>query len=291
MTGKKKNKKIHFLITLAIFIAVAFALVLFWAYSGNISPAKRKLFKLVPLPAAIVNYHFIPMQDYLDRSDSAKIILTSEKQNFALKDLQKTIFLQILSEEKTIQTAKKFGVFASKQEIDSEYINITKQSETENQNFGNLLKTYGLNENMYKNFVIKPKIVETNLQIWFNNQSGLNPETYGLAKNLTEKIKNGENFGELAKNFTSDTNGKSTGGDLGFVDTAEILPELKDAVTSMQKGETKTVASRFGLHILLLEERNNNKEHLRQIFLKTSDFNKWLNTQKNNISEIDLLRI
>lgn len=62
-------------------------------------------------------------------------------------------------------------------------------------------------------------------------------------------------FEDLAKKQSKDSSAKS-GGDLGWMSPASLVPEFAEAMTRLKKGEyTKTpVKTRFGWHVIKLEE-------------------------------------
>ena len=54
---------------------------------------------------------------------------------------------------------------------------------------------------------------------------------------LRERIRAGEDFGELAKAWSDDDSTKAKGGDLGFLDVQDVSPELKQAIAALKLGE------------------------------------------------------
>jgi len=78
-----------------------------------------------------------------------------------------------------------------------------------------------------------------------------------LAKDLVAKLggKKPAKFDDLAKTNSKDSSAKS-GGDLGWMAPANLVPEFAEAMTKLKAGEyTKApVKSRFGWHIIKLEE-------------------------------------
>ncbi len=75
------------------------------------------------------------------------------------------------------------------------------------------------------------------------------------AKQIKEKIKNGEDFTELAKQYSIDPNAKTTGGELGFHPKGTILPEYEEAAFRLSKvGQISgIVKTQYGYHIIRLE--------------------------------------
>lgn len=75
------------------------------------------------------------------------------------------------------------------------------------------------------------------------------------AKQIKEKLKNGEDFVELAKQYSIDPNAKATGGEVGFHPKGTLLPEYEEAAFKLSKvGQVSgIVKSQFGYHIIRLE--------------------------------------
>jgi len=77
-----------------------------------------------------------------------------------------------------------------------------------------------------------------------------------LAKELIAKLNKGEDFATLAKKHSSDKGSGAKGGDLGWFDTQQMVPEFSNAVKDMEKGTiSKTpVKTQFGWHIIQMED-------------------------------------
>lgn len=75
------------------------------------------------------------------------------------------------------------------------------------------------------------------------------------AKQIREKLQSGEDFVNLAKQYSIDPNAKSTGGELGFHPKGTILPEYEEAAFKLTKvGQiSPIVKTQFGYHIIRLE--------------------------------------
>ena len=98
------------------------------------------------------------------------------------------------------------------------------------------------------------------------------------AEKILEKAKNGENFDELARQYSQDPGSKDKGGDLGFVKKGILVPEFDKVLFEggLKDGEIypDLVETRFGWHIIKkVEERGegDNKEiHARHILFAKS---------------------
>ena len=72
------------------------------------------------------------------------------------------------------------------------------------------------------------------------------------AKQVIEKLKNGEDFAKLAKEYSKDQTSASNGGSLGKVNTGDIADEALAELRTMKDGSYSTtpVKSSYGYHIL-----------------------------------------
>ncbi|UCH45478.1 MAG: peptidyl-prolyl cis-trans isomerase, partial [Nitrospiraceae bacterium] len=69
------------------------------------------------------------------------------------------------------------------------------------------------------------------------------------------KLKRGEDFAKLAKEFSEDSS-RDFGGDLGYITRGSALKEIDDAAYTLKTGEvSKPFWSEAGLHIIKLEDR------------------------------------
>lgn len=74
-------------------------------------------------------------------------------------------------------------------------------------------------------------------------------------KEIKRRLKEGEDFESLAKEF-SQCPSKEKGGDLGFFKKGDMVPEFEGVAFRLKKGQiSRPVRSRFGYHIIKLEER------------------------------------
>jgi peptidyl-prolyl cis-trans isomerase C len=81
-------------------------------------------------------------------------------------------------------------------------------------------------------------------------------ETEDQAKALKEKLKNGADFAQLAKENSKDPGSKDDGGNLGYFGHGQMVPQFEDVVFKLQKGEVSDpVKTQFGWHLVKLEDR------------------------------------
>ena len=75
------------------------------------------------------------------------------------------------------------------------------------------------------------------------------------ANDLLKRIKQGESFEKLAKEFSEDPGSASKGGDLGFFGRGTMEQSFEDAAFALKKGEVSgVIKTSFGFHIIKLED-------------------------------------
>lgn len=93
-------------------------------------------------------------------------------------------------------------------------------------------------------------------------------------KDIQEKIKNGADFAEMAKQFSEDPASAQRGGDLGYFSRGDMVPEFEKVAFSLEIGKvSEPVLTDFGYHLIKVEE----KRAARKI---------TLNDVKNELQEI-----
>ena len=72
------------------------------------------------------------------------------------------------------------------------------------------------------------------------------------ALEILEKLKKGEGFANLAKEFSIDKGSGKKGGDLGFFGRGMMVKSFEDADLKIKKGEVtpEPVKTQFGYHII-----------------------------------------
>lgn len=76
------------------------------------------------------------------------------------------------------------------------------------------------------------------------------------AEEVLQKVKAGEDFAALAKQYSEDDATAAEGGDLGFFGRGKLVPPVEQAAWALQPGQTsEIVESPSGFHIIKLEAR------------------------------------
>lgn len=179
--------------------------------------------------------------------------------------------------------AKKQNIKVTKDEIQDE-LDKTIENFGSKEAFKNTLEYYGITEdslkedielNLYVSKLLKSevKITEEEMKDYFEENKDdfkqeeqvkarhILVENEKTAKEIKQKLDNGENFEELAKKYSTDTETKEKGGDLGFFSKGEMVKEFEEVAFSLKVGEiSNPVKTKYGYHIIKVEDRKEAKE-------------------------------
>jgi peptidyl-prolyl cis-trans isomerase C len=76
------------------------------------------------------------------------------------------------------------------------------------------------------------------------------------AEDVLKRVRGGEDFAKLAKEFSTDPGSKEKGGDLGWFGPGQMVPEFEKATFALKPGQVSDlVETKYGFHIIRLEER------------------------------------
>ena len=135
-------------------------------------------------------------------------------------------------------------------------------------------------------------LVPTKLQM---SQIVIEPELSEDKKNsikeklngFRKRIYNGEDFKVLATLYSDDVVSANNGGELGFMNRGELVPEFERAAFKLKKDEiSEVVESKFGYHIIQMIERRGEQINVRHILIKPKFSSLSLQNARENINSI-----
>ena len=93
------------------------------------------------------------------------------------------------------------------------------------------------------------------------------------AKEVIEKLNNGENWDDLAKEYSSDESNKNNGGELGYFNKGDMVQPFEEAAYKLKKGKytTEPVKTTYGYHIIYKvdEKKKDSLKSMKQEIIET----------------------
>lgn len=120
----------------------------------------------------------------------------------------------------------------------------------------------------------------------------VSPEMDAYARQRIEEIrndiKNGKSFESQAAAYSADPGSRDQGGDLGWVQKGQMVPEFEKAAFRLQVGEiSNIVKTEYGYHVIQNIARDGEKIHLRHVLIRQERTN---GDYKAALSKLDSVR-
>lgn len=226
--------------------------------------------KYIDLAKEDVLEQMIQEKIQLKKADEMQISVTEEEVD-AEYDKFKKIF----------NSDEKFAEFLTNLKVDEEYF---KNSISRN------LIISKLKENMTKNIEISEEEIaafyNSHLDMFYRvKASHILLETEDEAKKILERVKAGEDFNKLAREYSTDPSVAENGGDLGYFRYGDMVEEFETAAFALKPGEiSEVVKSQYGYHIIKVDDKKIDKfedvkDELKSNMImgkKNEDYNKVL---------------
>ena len=167
-------------------------------------------------------------------------------------ETRKAVLDQLTMQMLVAQEAVKKGIDKTPEIADQ--IELTRQSVLANAFVQDYLKTSVISDDMLKAEYDKIKAQMSGTEYKARH---ILVEKEADAKDIIAKLKKEPKaFEALAKQKSLDTGSKVNGGDLGWFDPRNMVPEFGAAVAKLEKGKftDEPVKSQFGYHVILLED-------------------------------------
>jgi foldase protein PrsA len=114
------------------------------------------------------------------------------------------------------------------------------------------------------------------------------------ANEVKQKLNDGGDFAELAKDYSTDESTKDSGGDLGYFSKGTMVSEFEDVAFGLAVDQvSKPVKTEFGYHIIKVEAKkkakeanyNDSKEEIKETLVDQkidSEYTTWLENKKKS---------
>ncbi|MBN4067535.1 peptidylprolyl isomerase [bacterium AH-315-E09] len=240
---------------------------------------------------AIVNGARISLDDF--NNNLALVVIDYEKEfgenvlekddgtgKTLLESVKEQILDKLVMDEILLQEAAKNEITASDEKIEEAFTAFSEFKENDEQ-FKKSLDEHGVSDEFIKKQIEQDYIMEQYMMFFIEKATVTeeearkfyddNPEYFNteevkashilindeeLANEIRARIEKGEDFKELAMQYSEDPGSKELGGDLGFFGRGRMIPEFEEAAFALEIGEvSEPISSMFGYHIILLEDR------------------------------------
>lgn len=178
------------------------------------------------------------------------------KQYFGGEELNKDVVNELVYQALLYEDAMEKGM--DKEDEFIQVVEKTKESMLKTYALGKLLATAEVKDEDIKKFYEENK--DAFKQAESADASHILVEEEDKAREIYEKIKNGGDFEELAKEYSTCPS-KEKGGNLGTFTKGQMVKEFEDAVFENEVGTiTEPVKTQFGYHIIKINQKNPAKE-------------------------------
>jgi len=216
---------------------------------------------VLPYPAALVDFNFIPMSKFNDDVETLGYYLNKQaelgEELLTIPEestLQETVIAKLIRTELLEQLAASYGVSVSTDEVNEELTSIYDQAVGgEEEVKETLIELYKwtpeeFGKNIIEEYLLREKITEK-----MSDDSAINGAAYDQAKSIYDAIIAGTmDFTAAASTFSEDPGSATTGGDVGEFVAGDMVPEFFEAVAAIEiGGVTGPVQSDYGYHIIM----------------------------------------
>jgi peptidyl-prolyl cis-trans isomerase C len=231
---------------------------------------------------------------YLRRFSGQGLQLSKEQ----MAKLKNNVLENLIEREILYQESQKSGIKVDKKKIDEELSAIKKRFPSENE-YKNALSTMKISEDDIKKEIGKKlainKLIDTKIvkkivitdeesKAFYNANPDLfkkpeqvraghilikveadadkqkKSEAMQKIKEVQKKLKGGQDFTMLAKEYSEDKASSAKGGDLGYFSRGQMVKPFEDAAFGMQPNEvSKIIETQFGYHLIKVYDKKPEK--------------------------------
>ncbi|MCM1565065.1 MAG: peptidylprolyl isomerase [Dehalobacter sp. 4CP] len=231
--------------------------------------------------AVKVNKQSIPMTTYEEKLNASKTYYEKQGMDFStdegkasLESIKSSVLENIIMTELIRQEVEKNKWDTTNPEV-TKKIDELKSTLT-NQDYASFLKEQAMTEEEVANFyafsyyvgkdvTVSDQEVQQYFESHYSDFGGQDEQvkashvlvaTEAEANKVIQEYKDGKDFSELAKEYSTDTGSKDSGGDLGYFSHGEMVTEFEEAAFSQKVGTISEapVKTKYGYHVILVED-------------------------------------
>ncbi|MFA5070196.1 MAG: peptidylprolyl isomerase [Patescibacteria group bacterium] len=254
----------------------------------------QKVEKIVPYPAALVDYKFLTFNSYNFDLDTLAHYYqeggVSENAGIATpsaESMEKAVLKRMIRNEITRQLAKEYKVKVTKLESDQELQKIMAQSDDETTAINTLKTLYNWTPEQYRDNVVYYYLLRSKLaeKLSFDDNLPNNIEAKKKADSVLAEVRaNPDDFASIAKTSSEDTTSAENGGNLGTIARGQMVSEFEEAAFKLEKGEiSDLVRTTYGFHIIkvlnITGEGESQTREVSHILIMTQDIDEYITAQ------------
>lgn len=252
--------------------------------------------KVLHMSVAEINGDDVSYNDYVEDLKTLNKFYTNPPEGVTAptdQEISDQVLSRLLANKLINKIAEEYDVEVTKEEIAEFKNSLVSQFASEDEARKELETRYGWTLEKYLERVGEPILLEQKLQtafidkevdqndefaieevsashiLFMEDENTTKEQAKAQAEEVLQKIKDGADFAEMAKQYGSDST-KDEGGSLGWFTKGAMVAEFEDAVFAMQPGQLsdKLVETSFGYHIIKMD----GKRYVR-------DFYSYMNNQ------------
>lgn len=250
--GIRKKILLGLLSFLVVFFVICFGRMRFLGSTDSVSFLLSRVFSS---PVLSVNGQKISYKDYIIASKLTEaniflkdLIFFKQDKTDCEKILEQLIYREIIKEK-----AVAYKIKITKEEKTNAYKLFLRQFASKKDASEQIKEKYNINLSDYRYFVIDWGLLVDALEANIAKDENINSELLEKINLISEKIKNGEDFAQLAKEYSQDDMAQN-GGDLGWFQRGKMIGEVEEVLFKLEKNEiySEAIKTLFGYHFVKL---------------------------------------
>ncbi len=285
-SGANANAKVFSLgiVGALVVIGIGFYGFVFWqAKSLSAHPIIVQSAQIFHVPAVKADGKTLLYSDYRNDVDSLKKLSENPAFSFGAttdQELSDLVVANFLTQVKTEELAKKYNVSVTAEELEQKKLDLFAEYGEEAVK-KNIQESYGWDFDTFMKKILEPSVLNEKVRVAFAQSADASqfPQEEASLKHILIKVENpddakekatqkrqadallarlkkGEDFAKLAKEFSGDDGSKENGGDLGWLPKGATVEPFNTVAFSIEpKKLSDVIETSYGYHILYVNER------------------------------------
>lgn len=268
MEKHHKKKIIQWTVGVGAGVVILIVLAGFWLYAGVASGARLQALQLLGAPLGVVGSQYITagdLQFFSSIQNEGKVVAAAPALVHAL---------QIAS------VATNRGLHVSS----SDLRRAAGELRAGDEQYRNFEARFG--EAAAQRVLAMPYVYKNYLEMDYMKQ-GLEPALTQQLQAISSRLRTDEDWKAIASTYSDDLASSWSGGDVGYVDLNQAIPEYAQTVQGLPLHDPAVIYTRYGAHVVEVLNRVTKDEkeltQLREIVLRPKRFDAWLTEQTNAV--------